>query len=137
MYVSNVIFCENVAHESLLDGTAKTNALGLLSRGEVLSVPSFYSMCMMVLINAESLDSKSRIKISVKNPKEDMIFDQEVDLSAFPRPLPPAEVKDLHMSINFQNLVIDELGYYTFEILINSLKDYECKFLVSQKVIRK
>ena len=41
------------------------------------------------------------------------------------------------MSINFQNLVIDELGYYTFEILINSLKDYECKFLVSQKVIRK
>lgn len=138
-YISNVVFCENAVHEDLPGGISRSTAVGLLARGDVLSVPSFFSMTMFVLINAGNLNDISKIKIRVSNPEDKDVFVQEFDMASFPKPIvtPPEAARDLHMSLNIQNLIIDSLGYYSFEFFFDSKKDYECKFLFSQKEMKK
>lgn len=136
-YVANIVFCESAEEVLDRDKKSKTNAMGLLARGSVLSIPSFLSLTVVVIVNDNKSEPMESIKLAIKNPNNFEIFATDtIQRPAIPENLEIKDsILDFTVTVNFQNLVIDQVGYFSFEVFVNEKIDYVAKLYIGKSQV--
>lgn len=129
--VSTVVFCGNAAIENLGTPKQSINCLGIISQGGVPAVPSLLSLSMLVMIDILQ-GPVNELKLRIKSPEEETIFEQTLDLNSIPLPIDES-ANTMTLAMNLQNLIIRSLGKYVFEFYVNGEIDTEKELNVIRK----
>lgn len=129
--ISTVVFCDNVEIKNIEKNT-KVNCLGILSCGSVPAVPSLYTLSVLVVIDiSDPSQLLNVIRVVIKSPDDTVIFDQSLPGEQMPEI--GADMHDLNVAMNIQNLTIRILGKHVFEFMINGIVEYTKELEIFRK----
>lgn len=132
--LKNFIYCVSAERVQTPDGKGDTiNAMGVLSALTPEFVPGAFSFSIIFSVLDFKMDEDNKIQIIFKSENgKELVNTGVIQLP----PLPegdiklPKEYSGLNMSMDFRNVIFEEEGVYSTQVLFNDVQLTDCPIYV-------
>ena len=132
--LKNFIYCLNAERIQTPDGKGDTiNAMGVVSALTPEFVPGAFSFAIIFSILDLNINEDNKIQIIFKSKDgKELVNTGEIKLPLLPENDTnlPKEYSGLNMSMDFRNVVFEEEGVYTTQVIFNDVQLSDCSIYV-------